>query len=311
MFSGTRREVHRARRARGRGDRRRPVVERARRRRRRRCRAPISSTPISITCARCFPKRRALAGIQAGDRLRQRRDDDRGARSCSRASASRPSSSATSPTAATSICDCGSTHPEAAGAHGRRARLPDGRGVRRRRRSRDLRRSPRPGRQRRRGAADVRRASCSAKGGCKGNAIVATVMSNIGLEIALRALGIELVRCAVGDKYVMEEMLTRGLSLGGEQSGPHHLLRLSVHRRRPVHGAERAAHGRADRPHARRSRVRSGDLSAGAAERARPREGRSADRARRSPPRSRASKRASPGRAGCSSATRAPSRCCA
>jgi phosphoglucosamine mutase len=52
-----------------------------------------------------------------------------------------------------------------------------------------------------------------------GNAIVATVMSNIGLELALRSLGIDLVRCAVGDKYVMEEMLARGLSLGGEQSG--------------------------------------------------------------------------------------------
>jgi phosphoglucosamine mutase len=44
-------------------------------------------------------------------------------------------------------------------------------------------------------------------------------MSNIGLELALRALGIDLVRCPVGDKYVMEEMLKRGLSLGGEQSG--------------------------------------------------------------------------------------------
>jgi phosphoglucosamine mutase len=53
----------------------------------------------------------------------------------------------------------------------------------------------------------------------KGSAIVATVMSNIGLELALRDRGIELVRCAVGDKYVMEEMLARGLSLGGEQSG--------------------------------------------------------------------------------------------
>jgi phosphoglucosamine mutase len=52
-----------------------------------------------------------------------------------------------------------------------------------------------------------------------GNAIVATVMSNIGLELALKPLGIDLVRCAVGDKYVMEEMLKRGLSLGGEQSG--------------------------------------------------------------------------------------------
>jgi phosphoglucosamine mutase len=57
------------------------------------------------------------------------------------------------------------------------------------------------------------------EGRLKGNAIAATVMSNIGLEIALRELGIELIRCAVGDKYVMEEMLKRGLSLGGEQSG--------------------------------------------------------------------------------------------
>ena len=57
------------------------------------------------------------------------------------------------------------------------------------------------------------------EGRLKGGAIVATVMSNIGLELALRSRGINLVRCAVGDKYVMEEMLARGLSLGGEQSG--------------------------------------------------------------------------------------------
>jgi phosphoglucosamine mutase len=44
-------------------------------------------------------------------------------------------------------------------------------------------------------------------------------MSNIGLEIALRESGIELVRCPVGDKYVMEEMLKRNISIGGEQSG--------------------------------------------------------------------------------------------
>jgi phosphoglucosamine mutase len=60
------------------------------------------------------------------------------------------------------------------------------------------------------------------EGRLKGGAIVATVMSNIGLELALRSRGIGLVRCAVGDKYVMEEMLARGLSLGGEQSG--HLI---------------------------------------------------------------------------------------
>jgi phosphoglucosamine mutase len=58
-----------------------------------------------------------------------------------------------------------------------------------------------------------------AQGRLTGDAIVATVMSNIGLEIALRSLGIQMVRCPVGDKYVMEEMVRSGLSLGGEQSG--------------------------------------------------------------------------------------------
>jgi phosphoglucosamine mutase len=57
------------------------------------------------------------------------------------------------------------------------------------------------------------------EGRLKGNAIVATVMSNIGLEMALRTLGVRLVRCPVGDKYVMEEIVNQGLSLGGEQSG--------------------------------------------------------------------------------------------
>jgi phosphoglucosamine mutase len=57
------------------------------------------------------------------------------------------------------------------------------------------------------------------RGGLPGPAVVATVMSNIGLEIALRDRGIELVRTAVGDKYVMEEMVRCGYALGGEQSG--------------------------------------------------------------------------------------------
>ena len=57
------------------------------------------------------------------------------------------------------------------------------------------------------------------EGRLRGNAVVATVMSNIGLELALREQEMELVRCAVGDKYVSEEMSARGLSLGGEQSG--------------------------------------------------------------------------------------------
>lgn len=50
-------------------------------------------------------------------------------------------------------------------------------------------------------------------------AVVATVMSNIGLEIALARHGIRLLRTAVGDKYVMEEMARGGFVLGGEQSG--------------------------------------------------------------------------------------------
>ncbi len=49
--------------------------------------------------------------------------------------------------------------------------------------------------------------------------VVATVMSNLGLERALCAHGIGMIRTPVGDKYVLEEMLRRGAVLGGEQSG--------------------------------------------------------------------------------------------
>ena len=49
--------------------------------------------------------------------------------------------------------------------------------------------------------------------------VVATVMSNLGLEQALARDGIRLARTAVGDKYVLEEMIRRGAKLGGEQSG--------------------------------------------------------------------------------------------
>ncbi|HEY8562658.1 MAG TPA: phosphoglucosamine mutase [Pyrinomonadaceae bacterium] len=49
--------------------------------------------------------------------------------------------------------------------------------------------------------------------------VVATVMSNIGLEIALSARNINLLRTAVGDKYVLEELLKTGAAIGGEQSG--------------------------------------------------------------------------------------------
>jgi phosphoglucosamine mutase len=52
-----------------------------------------------------------------------------------------------------------------------------------------------------------------------GDTVVSTVMSNLGLEKALEAGGIVMVRTPVGDKYVLEEMVRRGAALGGEQSG--------------------------------------------------------------------------------------------
>jgi phosphoglucosamine mutase len=52
--------------------------------------------------------------------------------------------------------------------------------------------------------------------------VVATTMSNMGLEIALKRSGIRMIRANVGDKYVLEEMQNTGATLGGEQSG--HIL---------------------------------------------------------------------------------------
>jgi phosphoglucosamine mutase len=52
-----------------------------------------------------------------------------------------------------------------------------------------------------------------------GDLVVATVMSNIGLEKALASHEIKMLRTPVGDKYVLEQMLERGSALGGEQSG--------------------------------------------------------------------------------------------
>ena len=56
-------------------------------------------------------------------------------------------------------------------------------------------------------------------GALKGKGMVATVMSNQGLEDALNANGLELFRCNVGDKYVLEVMNEKGINFGGEQSG--------------------------------------------------------------------------------------------
>jgi len=57
------------------------------------------------------------------------------------------------------------------------------------------------------------------RGVLRGGGVVATVMSNLGLEKAVEALGLRLIRTAVGDRYVVEEMRGGGFNLGGEQSG--------------------------------------------------------------------------------------------
>ncbi|PYX50918.1 MAG: phosphoglucosamine mutase [Acidobacteria bacterium] len=58
-----------------------------------------------------------------------------------------------------------------------------------------------------------------AQGKLKNDTVVSTTMSNMGLEIALKKSGIRMLRANVGDKYVLEEMLKTGATLGGEQSG--------------------------------------------------------------------------------------------
>jgi phosphoglucosamine mutase len=58
-----------------------------------------------------------------------------------------------------------------------------------------------------------------ARGVLRGGSIVSTVMSNLGLERAVRAHGAQLLRTPVGDRYVVEAMRAGGYNLGGEQSG--------------------------------------------------------------------------------------------
>ncbi|MGI8668589.1 MAG: phosphoglucosamine mutase [Aridibacter sp.] len=57
------------------------------------------------------------------------------------------------------------------------------------------------------------------EGNLNNDTVVATVMSNLGLEVALNSKNIKLLRTAVGDKYVLQELLNTNSSIGGEQSG--------------------------------------------------------------------------------------------
>jgi phosphoglucosamine mutase len=59
----------------------------------------------------------------------------------------------------------------------------------------------------------------AARGLLANDTVVATTMSNMGLEAALKSSGIKMLRAPVGDKYVLEQMLSTGAALGGEQSG--------------------------------------------------------------------------------------------
>ena len=63
-----------------------------------------------------------------------------------------------------------------------------------------------------------------AQGTLKKDTVVVTVMSNIGLDVALKEVGCKCIKTAVGDRYVLESMIEGGYSLGGEQSG--HLILL-------------------------------------------------------------------------------------
>lgn len=67
----------------------------------------------------------------------------------------------------------------------------------------------------------------SGRGELPGDTVVATVMSNLGLELCLRERGLRLLRTRVGDRYVLEEMRSGGYALGGEQSG--HIIFLRHH----------------------------------------------------------------------------------
>jgi phosphoglucosamine mutase len=69
--------------------------------------------------------------------------------------------------------------------------------------------------------------SMKTRGGLKNNVVVTTVMSNLGLNVALRELGIAHAQTKVGDRYVLEEMQGRGAVVGGEDCG--HIFFLDHH----------------------------------------------------------------------------------
>ena len=123
-------------------------------------------------------------------------------------------------TGATSMPVAGRFIPEhvADGSRELERQVRPGHHLRRRRRPRDvLRRGRTSGERRRRAAAAARDMKAHVLQAY--DTVVATTMSNMGLEAALKRSGIRMLRAAVGDKYVLEEMIKTGATLGGEQSG--------------------------------------------------------------------------------------------
>ena len=80
------------------------------------------------------------------------------------------------------------------------------------------------------------------RGELPGGAIVATSMSNLGLEVALRRQGIDLVRCDVGDRHVVETLRQREPGARRRAERPHRASRPVHHRRRPADGTAGGPH---------------------------------------------------------------------
>ena len=106
------------------------------------------------------------------------------------------------------------------------------------------------------------------------NTLVATVMSNLGLKIAMREAGIELVEATVGDRYVLEELRARAARARRRAERPRRHARLRDHRGRSARRACRCGADGADRQEPRRAGERRDAAAAGAHQRPGGRQGR-------------------------------------